>query len=64
MPESTEGLSESWATIWEALADAQPDHTAVVIGGREVTWRDYDRRAAQLAGALSAASAAARVSRS
>lgn len=54
MPESTEGLSESWATIWEALADAQPDHTAVVIGGREVTWRDYDHRAAQLAGALSA----------
>ena len=26
----------------------------MVIGGREVTWRDDDRRAAQLAGALSA----------
>ena len=50
----TAPLSESWATIWEALADAQPDHTAVVIGDTEVTWRKYDRRAAQLASALGA----------
>ncbi|MEY4230709.1 MAG: hypothetical protein RLZZ362_1558, partial [Actinomycetota bacterium] len=21
-------LSENWATLWEALADAQPDHVA------------------------------------
>ena len=47
-----EGLSESWATIWEALADAQPDHTAVVIGETELTWREYDRRSAKLAAAL------------
>jgi acyl-CoA synthetase (AMP-forming)/AMP-acid ligase II len=46
------GLSESWATLWEALVDAQPDHTAVVIGDRELTWRDYDHRSAQLATAL------------
>ena len=26
------GLSENWATLWEAFADAQPDQTAVVIG--------------------------------
>jgi fatty-acyl-CoA synthase len=52
MTDATDGLSESWATIWEALADAQPDHTAVVIGEREMTWRDYDERSAKLAGAL------------
>ncbi|MEO1056052.1 MAG: AMP-binding protein [Actinomycetota bacterium] len=45
----TEPLSESWATIWEALADAQPDHIAVVIGDTEISWREYDQRAAQLA---------------
>lgn len=45
-------LNESWATLWEAIADAQPDHTAVVIGRDELTWRDYDRRSAQLATAL------------
>ena len=54
MTDSTEGLSESWATIWEAFADAQPDHIAVVIGRREMTWRDYDERSARLAGALAA----------
>ena len=47
-------LSESWATLWEALADAQPDHTALVIGDRQMTWQDYYERAARLAGALGA----------
>jgi 3-oxocholest-4-en-26-oate---CoA ligase len=45
-------LSENWATLWEALADAQPDHVAVVVGEREMRWRDLDERAAKLAGAL------------
>ncbi|MFN6119482.1 MAG: AMP-binding protein [Actinomycetes bacterium] len=45
-------LSENWATLWEALADAQPDHVAVVVGDRTMRWRDLDLRAAKLAGAL------------
>lgn len=47
-----QGLSENWATLWEAFADAQPDHTAVVIGEHEQTWRDLDDRAARLTTAL------------
>jgi fatty-acyl-CoA synthase len=50
--EQAEGLSENWATLWEAFADAQPDHTAVVIGQHTQTWRDLDDRAARLARAL------------
>lgn len=46
------GLSENWATLWESIADAQPDHTAVVIGGHSQTWRELDDRAARLASAL------------
>ncbi len=45
-------LSESWATLWEALADAQPDHVAVVVGTQQMRWRDLDERAARLAGAF------------
>ncbi|MEY2996222.1 MAG: hypothetical protein RLZZ39_1047 [Actinomycetota bacterium] len=48
-------LDESWATLWEALADAQPDHVAVVIGDRRLTWRSLDDRASRLAGVLTAA---------
>ncbi len=51
---SGEGLSESWATLWESMADAQPDEIAVVIGDTEMTWSGYDARAALLAGALRA----------
>jgi len=45
-------LDENWATLWEALADAQPDHTAVVIGEQHMTWRSLDDRASRLAGHL------------
>jgi fatty-acyl-CoA synthase len=45
-------LSENWATLWEALADAQPDHVAVVVGDHELRWSEFDDRAAQLAGAF------------
>jgi fatty-acyl-CoA synthase len=48
------GLSENWATLWEAFADAQPDHTAVVVGAQTQTWRELDDRAARLATALQA----------
>jgi fatty-acyl-CoA synthase len=47
-------LSQNWATLWEALADAQPDHVAVVVGEQQMRWRDLDLRAAKLAGALTA----------
>ena len=46
-------LDESWATLWEALADAQPDHRAVVIGDHSLTWRELDDRASRLAAHLS-----------
>ncbi|MEP1123997.1 MAG: AMP-binding protein [Ilumatobacter sp.] len=47
-----QGMSENWATLWEAFADAQPEHVAVVIGDHERTWRELDDRAARLAAAL------------
>lgn len=50
-----EMLSENWATLWEALAAAQPDHTAVVIGDRRMSWSQLDERAARLATVLDAA---------
>ena len=50
--DENQGLSENWATLWEAFADAQPDHTAVVIGTQTQTWRELDDRAARLASAL------------
>ena len=45
-------LSESWATLWEAIADALPDHPAVVVGEQRMTWRQLDDRAARLATAF------------
>jgi fatty-acyl-CoA synthase len=51
---SEQGLSENWATLWEAFADAQPDETAVVVGDSSQTWRELDDRAARLASALMA----------
>ncbi len=46
------GVSENWATLWEAFADAQPDETAVVIGNELMTWSQLDDGAARLATAL------------
>ena len=46
-------LDESWATLWEALAAAQPDHVAVVIGDQHITWAELDGRASRLATVLS-----------
>jgi fatty-acyl-CoA synthase len=45
-------LSENWATLWEALADAQPHHVAVVVGDTSMTWQHFDDRAARLAAVL------------
>lgn len=43
-----------FANAWEAVAQAQPNQTALICGDREVTWADYDRRAACLADLLTA----------
>ena len=48
-------LDANWATLWEALADAQPDHVAVVIGDQRLTWHALDDRASRLAAHLHAA---------
>ena len=52
MADSGTVLSENWATLWEAFADAQPDQVAVVVGERSLTWAELDDGAARLAGAL------------
>jgi 3-oxocholest-4-en-26-oate---CoA ligase len=46
---------ESFATVWELVADAIPDAPAVVQGQRRVSYREIEDRAARLAGALAAA---------
>ena len=46
------GLSENWATLWEALADAHPDATAVVVGEHVTNWSELDDGAARLAQAF------------
>jgi 3-oxocholest-4-en-26-oate---CoA ligase len=48
-------LETHFATIWEAVADAVPDHDAVVQGDGRVTWRDYEQRSARLAQAFAEA---------
>lgn len=42
----------NYATGWEAVADARPEAAALVHGDRRVPWRDFDGRAARLAGAF------------
>jgi acyl-CoA synthetase (AMP-forming)/AMP-acid ligase II len=43
---------ESFATVWERVADAIPDAPAVVQGERRVTYREVEDRASRLASAL------------
>ena len=45
-------MYESFATVWERVADAIPDAPAVVQGERRVSYRDVEDRAARLATAL------------
>jgi len=44
-----------FATVWESIADAVGDQTALVHGATRRTWREFDERAARLAGAITAA---------
>ena len=43
------------ATVWEAIADTVPDATAIVQGDVRRSYREFDDRAARLAGALAGA---------
>ena len=47
-------MFESFATVWEAIADATPDAPAVIQGDGRRTWAELDDRAARLAGAIAA----------
>ena len=44
-----------FATAWESVADQLPNNTALICGNRQVSWSEYDARAARLAGLLSSA---------
>ncbi len=44
-----------FATIWETIADAMPERTAIVHGSRRISWREYDERAARMAAVYSGA---------
>ena len=43
------------ASVWETVAEAVPDAPAVVNGDLRRSWREYEERAARIAGALAAA---------
>ena len=47
-------MDASFATIWDAIARAIPDHLAVVRGDRRVSWREHEERAARLAAGFAA----------
>jgi 3-oxocholest-4-en-26-oate---CoA ligase len=44
-----------FASIWEAIADAQPDAPALACGEVRRSWREFENRAARVASALEAA---------
>jgi fatty-acyl-CoA synthase len=44
-----------FATVWESIADAIPDRPAITHGDLTRSWREYDDRAARIAGALDGA---------
>mgnify|MGYP005664565217 CR=1 FL=1 len=48
-------LEAQYATVWERNSDVIPDKIALICGDKEVTWREYDNRAARLATILSEA---------
>ena len=45
-------MTDHFATIWEAVADAYGDQTALIHGTSTRTWFEFDNRAARLAGAF------------
>lgn len=47
-------MDENIATVWEHVADAVPEATAMVQGSRRLSWAELDERAARLAAGLAA----------
>jgi 3-oxocholest-4-en-26-oate---CoA ligase len=45
-------VNENFATVWEAIADAVGDRTAVVQGERRLSWSELEARSARLAAGL------------
>ena len=45
-------METHFATLWEAVADANGDQDAVVCGDDRRSWSQYEQRAARLAGAF------------
>ena len=41
-----------YASVWEKNADAIPNEIALICGDNEVSWKDFDDRAAKLAALL------------
>src|SRR5579875_2095858 len=52
MGESVDQASMNEATFWEVVADTIGESPAIIQGERVVTWREFEERAARLAGAL------------
>src|SRR5687768_6863262 len=54
-PAASEAIEMQWqfANVFESVADAMAERTALVQGDRRVTWAELDDRAARLAGGLS-----------
>jgi len=48
-------MERHYATLWEAITDANGDRDAVVCGDSRRSWSQYEKRAAQLASAFTAA---------
>ena len=42
----------TFADVWETVADAVPERIALAHGDRQVTWREFERRADGVAAAL------------
>ena len=42
-------MQSHFSLIWESVADAIPEHVALIQGERRISWRDYEDRAARLA---------------
>ena len=47
-------MNWNFGTVFESVADAIPEHTALVQDGRRRTWREFDERASSLAAAFRA----------
>jgi 3-oxocholest-4-en-26-oate---CoA ligase len=45
-------MNWNFGTVFESVADAIPEHTALVQDGRRRTWREFDEQASRLAAAL------------